>query len=68
MTKRRERRYPMRVTASVTADMANRIRAASERYAVAEAVIVRRAIENGLRHAIDAIRKQTPAGGEPPAE
>ena len=68
MAKRRESRYPIRLTTLVPAHMATRIRAASDRYAVAESVIVRRAIKSGLRLAIESVRKEAEAADARVAE
>ena len=59
MGKRRESRYSRRVNIGLESATASRVREASNRYDVAEAVILRRAIDVGLDRAIDAIRKQT---------
>ena len=58
MAKVREGRYPARVTVALSTATSERVRAASDLYGVAEAVIVRRAIDNGLARAIESIRKQ----------
>lgn len=64
MGKRRERHYPARFNIGIDQASANRIRAASQRFGIAESVILRRAIAGGLDRAIDALRKQA----EPKAE
>ena len=68
MGKRRDSRYSRRVNIGLESATAIRVREASNRYDVAEAVILRRAIDVGLDRAIDAIRKQTAARAERGAE
>lgn len=68
MGKRRESRYVHRFNIGVDSDTASRIREASDRYGVAESVILRRAIDVGLDRAVDAIRKQAAARKERGAE
>lgn len=58
MGKRRDARHSARKSVGLDSATANRVREASDRYGVAESVILRRAIDNGLARAIDAIRKQ----------
>ena len=55
--KRRGTLYPVRFNIGLDSTMANRIKAASDRYKIAEAVILRGAIARGLDKSIDAIRK-----------
>ena len=64
MGKRRESRYAARFNIGLDSATAIRVRDASDRYGVAESVILRRAIDNGLKLAIDAIRKQTASRAE----
>ena len=59
MGKRRDSRYVARFNIGLEAGPASRVREASNRYGVAEAVILRRAIDVGLDRAVDAIRKQS---------
>ena len=59
MVKRRERRYTDRFNIGLDSAMASRIREASERYGIAESMILRKAIAGGLKNTIDAIRKQS---------
>ena len=68
MAKRRESRYVHRFNIGLESGTATRIREASNRYGVAESVILRRAIDVGLDRAVDAIRKQTAARGARRAE
>lgn len=68
MGKRRESRYVDRFNIGLDSATAIRIREASNRYGVAESVILRRAIDGGLDRAIDAIRKQTASRAERSAE
>ena len=63
MGKRREGRLPIRLYVGLTAETGARIREASERYSVAEAVIARRAIEVGLTRAIDSVRRESEGRG-----
>ena len=68
MGKRRESRYMDRFNIGLDSATAGRVREASNRYGVAEAVILRRAIDNGLGRAVDAIRKQAASRAERGAE
>ena len=58
MGKRQESKWPARFHVGLDQATGARIRAASDRYSVAESVILRRAVDIGLDRAIDAIRKQ----------
>jgi len=64
--KRRESQYPVRLAVNVDTRLAARLEDASERYGIARGVIMRRAIEHGLRAALDGLRKQARdmGGGE----
>ena len=64
MGKRREPRYEARFNIGLDPSVAARIREASDRYGVAQSVIVRRAIGAGLDKALDAIRKQAAGRAE----
>ena len=68
MGKRRDSRYVARFNIGLEAGPASRVREASDRYGVAEAVILRRAIDVGLDRAVDAVRKQAAARADRGAE
>ena len=68
MRKRRESRYADRFNLGLDSATASRVREASNRYGVAESVILRRAIDGGLDRSIDAIRKQAAGRAERAAE
>ena len=68
MAKRRNPRYEARFNVGLEAGPARRIRQASDRYGVAEAVIIRQAIDAGLDRAIDAVRKQVAARADRAAD
>lgn len=61
MSKMRETRYADRFHIGVDSSIAARVREASDRYRVAEAVILRRAIDVGLDRAVNAVRKEAAA-------
>ena len=63
MVKRREGRFTVRLYVGLTEETGARIREASERYSVAEAVIARRAIEFGLNRALDSVRRESEGRG-----
>ena len=57
-TKRRNARYGADFTVSLTPNMGDRIRTASDRHGIASGAILRMAIEKGLTATLDQLRRE----------